>query len=272
MKNHMESGSFCCYNEIKLCKIYAQYRMRILQKNLPDLLKRNSMTENCAIIYGNTERKTILMKQEKEIVSVGHKLLTVLGAVLCVILIPVLVINCTLIFKSFTNKDQVPAIGGIFPMIILTDSMEPEFSSGDLIICKSADPDQIKKDDIICYYDPAGNGTTTVTHRVTEVTTDEDGGLAFKTKGDANNTEDAQLVPADNLVGVYQKRIPNLGNIAMFMQTTQGLIICVICPIILLVGYDMIRRRIYEKSKQKDTEALMAELEALRTEKEKKNK
>ena len=57
---------------------------------------------------------------------------------------------------------------------------------------------------------------------------------------------------------------------AMFMQTTQGLIICVICPIILLVAYDVIRRRAYEKSKKKDTDALLAELEALRAEKENK--
>lgn len=129
--------------------------------------------------------RNIMKKNEKrepeEAVSVGHKILTGIGVVLCIILIPILILNCTLILKSYTNKDQVPSVGGIFPMIILTDSMEPEFSSGDLIIC-------------------------------------------------------------------------------------------VICPIILLVAYDVIRRRIYEASRKKDTDALMAELEALRAEKEKQNK
>ena len=79
-------------------------------------------------------------------------------------------------------------------------------------------------------------------------------------------------MPAKNLVGVYQTHFAGIGNIAMFMQTTQGLVICVVCPIILLVAYDIIRRRIYEKAKKKDTDALMAELEALRAEKEKKEK
>lgn len=157
-------------------------------------------------------------------------------------------------------------------MIILTDSMEPVFSSGDLIICHTMDAETVKEGDIICFYDPAGNGTTTVTHRVTEVTTDENGTLAWKTKGDANNAEDDALVPAEKLAGVYKTHIAGLGNIAMFMQTTQGLILCVICPIVLLVAYDVIRRRSYEKSKKKDTEALIAELEALRAEKEKRNK
>ena len=51
--------------------------------------------------------------QEKEKSSLGHKILTGIGIVLCVILIPILVINCTLIIKSYTNKDQVPSISGI---------------------------------------------------------------------------------------------------------------------------------------------------------------
>lgn len=209
--------------------------------------------------------------QEKEKSSLGHKILTGIGIILCVILIPILVINCTLIIKSYTNKDQVPSISGIFPMIILTDSMYPEFESGDLIICNTAEPEKIKVGDVICFYDPEGNGTATVTHRVQEVVTDDEGNLAWITKGDANNTEDLPTVPAKNLIGVYKTRLKGLGNVAMFMQTTQGLIICVICPIILLVAYDVIRRRAYEKSKKKDTDALLAELEALRAEKEKNN-
>ena len=209
-------------------------------------------------------------REQEEPVSIGHRILTVIGAVLCVILIPILILNCTLIFKSYTNKDQVPSVGGVFPMIILTDSMEPVFSSGDLIVCHTVDAENVKPGDIICFYDPAGNGTTTETHRVTKVTTDDSGELAWETKGDANNTEDSTLVPAKNLVGIYQRHFKGLGNAAMFVQTTQGLIICVICPIILLVAYDVIRRRIYERSKKKDTEALMAELNALRAEKEKK--
>ena len=216
------------------------------------------------------KKSTKGITEQHETVSVGHRILTAIGIVLCVILIPVLVLNCTLIAKSYMNKDQVPSVGGIFPMIILTDSMEPVFSSGDMIICHTIDAEDVKKGDIICFTDPAGNGTTTVTHRVTKVTTDDSGSLAWETKGDANNTEDSILVPAKNLVGIYKRTISGLGKVAMFMQTTQGLIICVICPILLLIAYDVIRRRIYEKSKKKDTDALLAELNALRAEKEKK--
>ena len=206
-------------------------------------------------------------KKEQESGSLRHKILNIVGTVLCIILIPILAINVTLIAKSYINTEEVPSIGGVLPLIVLTDSMYPEIHSGDLIICHIEDAEDIQVGDVISYFDPAGNGTSIVTHRVTEVTT-EDGGLAFRTKGDANNVEDAMLVPADKLVGVYQKRIPSMGNVAMFMQTTQGLIICVVCPILLLVGYDMIRRKKYEKSNKEDTDALLRELAELRAQKE----
>ena len=74
-------------------------------------------------------------------------------------------------------------------------------------------------------------------------------------------------VPADKLVGVYKSRIPKLGNVVMFMQTTAGLIVCVVCPILLLVLWDIFRRRSYEKNRQDDTDALMRELEELRAQK-----
>ena len=193
------------------------------------------------------------------------------GIVLCVILIPILIINCTLLIKGITKSDRVPSVGGVFPMIVLTDSMSGTFESGDLIVCKSADPADIQVGDIICFYDPMGNGATTVTHRVTALTTDGDGNLSFVTKGDANNTEDVASVPADKLAGRYLFRLAGVGNAALFMQSTPGLIICVGCPVVILLGYDIIRRRMYEKRQRQDTDALLAELEELRAEKEKKN-
>jgi len=101
----------------------------------------------------------------------------------------------------------VPSIGGKLPLIVLTDSMYPEIESGDLIICNTAKPEDIKEKDVISFFDPAGSGTSIVTHRVLEIVP-KDGKLFFRTRGDNNNTEDRELVPAENLVGVYQTRIP----------------------------------------------------------------
>ena len=209
----------------------------------------------------------------KKSTDVKQKILTVIGTVICIILLPVLIINVTLIAKSYINTDEVPSVGGMFPMIVLTDSMYPVIESGDLIICNTAEAEEIQEGDIISFYDPMGNGTSVVTHRVMEVV-NENGEISFRTKGDNNNAEDQVLVPAKSLIGIYKSRIPKVGNVAMFMQTTAGLIVCVVCPIILLVGYDVLRRRKYEKAQKQDTDALLAELEALRAlkaEKEQQN-
>lgn len=198
-----------------------------------------------------------------------HKALTIIGIVMCVILVPILIVNCTLLVKSFINKDEVPDFGGTLPLIVLTDSMYPDIKSGDLIICKAVDAKDVAIGDVISFYDPAGKGTSVVTHMVIDII-NEDGKISFKTKGINNNTEDRLSVPEANLIAEYTGiRIPGAGNFAIFMQSTTGLIVCVILPIILFVGYDVIRRRIYEKSKGDDMAALMAELEALKAEKEK---
>lgn len=211
------------------------------------------------------------MSQPKEKATTLHKVLTIIGTVLCIILIPILIINCILIVKSFTS-DEVPSVAGTLPLIVLTDSMYPVIESGDLIICHTEEPENIQVGDVIAFFDPAGNGSSIVTHRVIEVT-EKNGEIAWRTKGDNNNTEDRLPVVASKLVAVYEgPRLAGFGNVALFMQSTPGLIICVVCPILLLVGYDMLRRRLYEKSNQKDTDQLMAELEELRRLKAEKEK
>ena len=207
------------------------------------------------------------MSKNKEKSSTGHKALSVVGVILCIILIPILVINVTLIVKSYTNTDEVPKIGGYAPLIVLTGSMEPEIMSGDLIIVKQIDGQDVKEKDVIAFFDPDGNGTSIVTHRVIEIY-EEDGTLYFKTQGDANDTADRLPVSEKDIVGIYLTRIGGAGNVAMFMQTTAGLIVCVVVPLVLLIAWDIIRRKRYEKRNQQDTDALLAELEELKASKE----
>lgn len=202
------------------------------------------------------------VKKEQNTGKLYH-LWTVVGIIICILLLPILVVNVTLIIRSYTNKDAVPSIGGIFPLIVLTDSMYPGIQSGDLIICRQVEPETLQVGDVISFFDPSGNGTSIVTHRIMEIT-EEDGELAFFTKGDANNVQDRLAVKADKVSGVYMTRIPKAGNVAMFLQTTAGLIICVVLPMVLLIGFDLIRTRRFEKTHKQDNDALMKELEELR--------
>ncbi len=208
--------------------------------------------------------------KEKKAKSSQSKVGTILGAILCILLIPILIVNVTMIVKGYVHSDQVPTFGGYAPLIVLTDSMFPQIQSGDLIIIKTVDPQTLAEGDVISFFDPDGNGTSVVTHRIVDVLTD--GGLQFVTKGDANNAEDLSPVPADSVVGLYQTQIAGAGNVAMFLQSTPGFFVCVGAPILLLVGYELIRRRRYERANKADTDALLAELEALRAQQAAKDK
>ena len=53
--------------------------------------------------------------------KIKQQILTVVGIALCVILIPMLIINCTLLIKGWTNNNKVPSVFGYSPMIVLTD-------------------------------------------------------------------------------------------------------------------------------------------------------
>ena len=204
-----------------------------------------------------------------------HRGMTIVGIVLCVLLVPILIVNCTLIVKSLVNQDEVPDFGGFSPLIVLTDSMKPSISSGDLIICRVVDPETISAEEehVISFFDPASKSQSVVTHKVIEVI-EKEGKLFFRTQGTANNDADDALVPEENLIGLHTGVVlAGMGHVALFMQSTPGLIVCIAVPLALLVGYDMIRRRLYESrnaEKSDDLAALRAELEALKAEKAKK--
>lgn len=200
--------------------------------------------------------------------TAAHKAWTVLGVILCAVIIPILALNLTLLVKSFSSDGKPATVGGVFPLVVLTDSMNPVFGSGDLVVYRATEPAAVSKGDIIAFEDPASGGanSSVVTHRVVKVKVAADGSVSWVTKGDANNVRDAQPVPAQNLVGAYWFSVPGAGNAALFLQTPQGIILCVVVPILALVIYDVIRRRIASHSQQAAEAQLRAELEALRAE------
>lgn len=200
----------------------------------------------------------------------SSKTLTILGIIACIILAPILILNIFLIIQGFTtDSNSIPNIGGTFPLIVKSGSMSGTIETGDLMLAHTVeDTSAFQKGDIIVYWDKVEGGSL-VTHRIIDVTKDDNGKLAYRTKGDANATADMSLVYPEKIVGTYQGKISGLGNVALFMQTIPGLIICVILPLAIFVVYDIIRRRRIEKSEKSETAALMAEIEKLKSEKAK---
>jgi signal peptidase len=169
-----------------------------------------------------------------------------------------------MIIQSYVNEDEVPSFLGVTPLIVLSGSMEPKIHEGELIFSTDISPEDVREEMVISFFDTLSTTGTIVTHKVVEIIENEDGTRSFRTRGINNSSNDSALVPEKNLVGRYRFGIPLAGYVAMFMQSTPGLVVCVAVPLVLFIGYDMLRRRKYDKSKSEDMDALMAELEALR--------
>lgn len=185
----------------------------------------------------------------------------VLGIILCLVLIPVIVINVILIVSNLKDPEHMPGVAGIRPAIVLSGSMEPVFYPGDVILIKDIDtPETLRVGDVICYQ-YSGKATT---HRVMQVL-QTDGTVSYVTKGDNNNMEDRLAVDPEQIEGVWTGiRIPALGNVLMFAQTSMGMLVLIICPLAVLLLWDVLKRRQTGNKEKKRAEELEAELAALK--------
>jgi signal peptidase len=126
-----------------------------------------------------------------------------------------LIVAFLLVFNvvfALTNGD-VPSFFGYSISSVQTGSMAPTILQYDVIFVKRVDAATLEKDDIITFWADVevdvGETTQvmhiTVTHRILDVIDDEDG-LRFITKGDANNVQDDWEIAADDIIGVYVGR------------------------------------------------------------------
>jgi signal peptidase len=256
------------------------------------------------------KEKKVKESKPKEKASVGSKVSFIIGIVLCIILVPVLIVNCVLIVKGFGNDKKPPDIFGVVPLTVASPSMYPLFDEGDMIfVQKVDDPTTIKEGDVICFLDPAQKGEVILTHRVVKKYKDEDGKWCVRTAGDFNMaveeaktkedkssfsekkddnksgysywyTDNEDLYDStpvclddETIIGVYNYvTVPHVGDVSNFMAQPYGWAICIGVPVIAFVLFEVISRRKNDKSKKKDMDALLAELEALKAEKEAANK
>lgn len=159
-----------------------------------------------------------------------QKIKKAISIIVILILLPILLISIAILVDSYTHPDEVPSFFGWKPFIVLSGSMETQISAGDIVVVKEIDTNELKKGDIIAFKD----GNIVITHRIDEVT-EIDGKTQYITKGDNNNTQDIGYVLPEQVEGVFKFKIARLGNIAMFIQTPLGMIVCLSIPIIIII-------------------------------------
>ena len=117
---------------------------------------------------------------------------------------------------------------------VISGSMEPTYSVGDLIYVKTVDPDSVKVGDPITFV--LNEDLVVATHRVVAIDREN---RQFTTKGDANSTEDAAPVHFNNLIGVPVFAVPLLGYVSAYIQNPPGMyvamaLVCVLLAVVFL--------------------------------------
>ena len=117
------------------------------------------------------------------------------------------------------------AIGADDGFVVLSGSMEPALSPGDVVIVDASAP--VAVGDIITYR--TGADTVPTTHRIVGV---QDG--RYETKGDANENVDAGLVGPEAIIGRVALTIPVVGHVILWANTPVGYVTFVVAPLVLL--------------------------------------
>ncbi|MCI8319450.1 MAG: signal peptidase I [Dorea sp.] len=135
------------------------------------------------------------------------------GSVLSVI--GILMITAVIILCSML---VLPGIFGYHMYNVISGSMEPAVKVGSLIYVRADEPAKIKENDIIAFYSSAEDGGI-ITHRVIE-----NNAVAgrFRTKGDANDTEDLTPIEYENYIGRVSLVVPYMGELFTVMSSSYG--------------------------------------------------
>jgi signal peptidase I len=125
---------------------------------------------------------------------------------------------------------------GVGVSVVLTDSMKPEFSGGDVIfVTKSAN---YGVGDVVVFTD----GRIPTVHRIIEINGDE-----IITKGDNNNAAD-QPITADRILGKVRFSVPYVGFVINVIKTPAATLV------ILLLAIWLMERSIRLEKAEKDKE------------------
>lgn len=177
--------------------------------------------------------------------------LYIAGGVAAVLMAVVIFCNLLLIVSNIREPNQMPSVFGIRPAIVLSGSMSPAFEAGDVILLKKTkEPEKLEVGDVACYL-YSGKATT---HRIIE-RFEAEGKPRYIMKGDYNNVEDRLAVDPEQIQGVWNGgRIRHLGSFLMFLQSTMGMFVFLICPLAGVLVWDTLKRRRMDRLRQEQWE------------------
>lgn len=148
---------------------------------------------------------------------------------------------------SHLAGNAVPMPFGIGASVVLSGSMEPALSVGDLLIIREQEHYEVGS--IVVYQ----SGNMPVVHRIVDLT-----GESVTTRGDANNMSD-EPIPITAVKGEVIGAIPWVGNVVWALKSPVAVLI-MLAAAVLMVEWSF---RTGKAEKEAEKEKLKAEIRAL---------
>lgn len=162
----------------------------------------------------------------------------IIVTIIYILLLPLLIYNVTLIFKSIIKPNKTPDFFGYKTYVIVSGSMEPNLKIGDIVVVKKVNENELNVGDIISFR----QGQNVVTHRISQIKY-EYGERIYITKGDNNNTEDNGSIDYSYIEGKVINNIRKAGKVVIFFQGKLSIIIIVLFFYIYLSQTTKINKR-----------------------------
>jgi signal peptidase len=123
---------------------------------------------------------------------------------------------------------------------VVSGSMEPAISRGEMVVVRPVDPGEVRVGDIVII-NRLPDKDLNVCHRVVAIR--YQAGLHFVTKGDANPLPDPLDITGRNIAGRVVFHIPALGYLIRFIYTPVGFALTLFIPglLVLLLYLDSLR-------------------------------
>ena len=129
-------------------------------------------------------------------------------------------------------------VGADESFVVQSSSMSPAIKAGSVVFVSDVPMGQLTEGDIITYSRVDGGMSQRVTHRIVDVF-EEDTEMRFRTKGDANEEADRQLVTPRRVVGKVIFHVPLIGYVIAFAQSSTGLVTLVVVPALVLLALEV---------------------------------
>jgi signal peptidase len=111
----------------------------------------------------------------------------------------------------------LPRLIGAAPLAVLSGSMEPTYSPGDLVIAQPVDVQSLNPGDVITFQPNSGDPAL-VTHRIIGFSFGDGEISEVITQGDANGASDKPLVPGQ-VMGKVLYSLPYLGFVSVTLSS-----------------------------------------------------